>query len=148
MTNQFQQNQSCLVGIDAVQELERLEVFDKPIIGCHKSTYRDGSDLIHPPLLKIGQNRLGSLFGLTWQEALTDIHYHNLRPIEVRNNKSLWIHFFDGGSIYLQDATRLTKIVAGKDQAILCILGKDRNLHLLYSVFFDTPSSKLTIVKE
>lgn len=54
-----------LVGHAAAQELEQLGVFDRPIIGYHVNTYRNGADLVHPPLLKIGRNRLGSFFGLT-----------------------------------------------------------------------------------
>ncbi len=135
-----------LTGFQAVAELERLGVFNKPIIGCFKKTYKDDIDLSRfLSYLSMGRDRLGALFGLTWQQAMTDV-WKGTVPIECNAaNNSIWVHFYDGGSIYLKDVTRLTRVFVSEDQVKLFILGERGNLHLLYSVFFDTPSSNLNM---
>lgn len=131
-------------GNKAIEELEQFKVFDRPIIG-YAERYYDGRDLTHAPSLQIGKSCLGSLFGLTWREGLTKVHRLEKPPIEYIE-KGFWLHLFDGGSLYLEEPRKLANIAASATQATLCILNKkDNNLFMTVSVFFDDPSSGLTI---
>lgn len=131
-----------LTGYDAANYLEERNVFDKPIIACHKSIYDDSeTDLMVPPLIQIGRDYLGQSFGLTWHQTLVEVHRRDVRPIEKFPPKGLWIHFLDGSKICLDDATRLAKISVLESQVTLCILGTNKKLYITYSVFFDNPAS-------